>query len=70
MWQQQWTNAGKGAVIKAFFPSVRNRLRQKIPIFPEFATMVREHGKLKSYLHRFGLTDNPMCPCKEEEEET
>jgi hypothetical protein len=26
MWQQQWTNAGKGAVTKAFFPSVRNRL--------------------------------------------
>jgi hypothetical protein len=24
MWQQQWTNMEKGAVIKAFFPSVRN----------------------------------------------
>jgi len=23
-----------------------------------------------SYLHRFGLKDNPMCPCEEEEEET
>jgi len=27
MWQRQWTNRGKGAVPKAFFPSVRNRLR-------------------------------------------
>jgi hypothetical protein len=26
MWQQQWMNAGKGAVTKAFFPSVRNKL--------------------------------------------
>jgi hypothetical protein len=53
---------GKVAVTKAFFSSVRNILRQKIPIFPEFATMVTGHGKLRSYLHRFGITDNPMCP--------
>jgi hypothetical protein len=30
---------------------------------------VTGHGKLRSYLHRFGITDNPMCPCEEEEEE-
>jgi hypothetical protein len=29
MRQQQWTNTGKGAVTKVFFPSVRNRLREK-----------------------------------------
>jgi hypothetical protein len=58
---------GEGAVTKAFFPSVRNRLRQKIPIFPEFTTMLTGHGKLRSYLYRFGLTDNPMCPCEEEQ---
>ena len=68
MRQQQWTNAKKGAVTKASFPSVRNRLRQKIPVFPEFTTMVTGHGKLRSYLHRFRLTDNPICPCKEEED--
>jgi hypothetical protein len=70
MWQQQWTNAGKGAVTKAFFPSLRNRLRQKIPVFPEFATMVTGHGKLRSYLHRLGLTDNLMCPFEEEQQTT
>ena len=32
--------------------------------------MLTGHGKLKSYLHRFGLTDDPMCPCEEEEELT
>ena len=58
---------GEGAVTKAFFPSVRNRLRQKIPIFPEFTTMLTGHGKLRSYLYRFGLTDNPMCPREEEQ---
>ena len=53
---------GKGQRPKIFFPSVRNRLRQKIPIFPEFTTMVIGHGKLKSYLHRFGLTDKSDVP--------
>ena len=67
MWQQQWTDTGKGAVTKAFFPSVRNRLRQKIPVFPEFVTMTTGHGKLRSYLYRFGLIDNLMCLCEEEE---
>jgi len=32
MWEQQWTDTGKGAVTKAFSPSVKNRLLQKIPI--------------------------------------
>jgi hypothetical protein len=29
---------------------------------------VTGHGKLRSYLHRFGITDSPMCPCEEEEQ--
>jgi len=55
-------------ITKAFFPSVRNRLLQKIPIFPELTTILTGHGKISSYLHRFGLIDNPMCTCEEEEQ--
>ena len=62
------THTGKGAVTKAFFPLVRNRLREKIPIFPEFTVLVTGHGKLRSYLHIFGITDNPMCSCEEKEQ--
>ena len=32
--------------------------------------MLTGHGKLRSYLHRFGLTDSPMCPFEEEEQTT
>ena len=32
--------------------------------------MVTGHGKLRSYLHRIGLTDNPKCPCEGKEEQT
>jgi hypothetical protein len=53
VWQKQWNNTDKGAVTKAFFPSVRSRLQTEIPVFPEFTTMVTGHGKTRSYLHRF-----------------
>jgi hypothetical protein len=41
---------------------------KKIPIFPEFTMMVTGHGKLRSYLYRFDIVDNPICPCGEEEQ--
>jgi hypothetical protein len=69
MWQQPWTNTGKGAVSKAFFPSDRNRLRQKIPIFPELVTMITGDGENKVIPSQI-WTNIPMCPCEEEEEQT
>jgi hypothetical protein len=32
--------------------------------------MVTGHGKLRSYLYRFGLKNNPKCPYEEEEQTT
>ena len=59
-----WNVAGHFvAVTKAFFALVRNRLWQKIPMFPEFTTIVTGHGKLRSCLHRFGQSYDTMCPC-------
>ena len=50
------------------FPTVEERLKMKIPITREFTAIVTGHGKTKSYMHRFKLTDNPMCPCSEGEQ--
>jgi len=41
---------------------------QKGPVFPELTTLLTGHGKIGSFLYRIGLTDNPMCPCEEEEQ--
>jgi hypothetical protein len=49
---------------------VRNRLRQDLPVSSEFTTIVTGHGKLRSYFYRFGITDNPTCPCAEAEDQT
>jgi hypothetical protein len=68
----KWQTMGKGrerSRMQTFFsPTVEQRLKIRIPITPEFTAMVSGHGKTKTYLHRFKLTDNPMCPCNEEEQ--
>ena len=64
-WQRQWERTDKEALCRSFFPTVEQRLELKIPITPEFTAIVSGHGKTKSYLHRFKLIDNPMCPCNE-----
>jgi hypothetical protein len=63
-----WESTEKGALCRSFFPTVEYRLKMKIPITPEFTAIVTGHEKTKSYLHRFKLTDNPMCSCNEGEQ--
>ena len=62
-WQRQWESTDKGALCRSFFPTVKQRLKLQIPMTSEFTPIVSGHGKTKSYLHRFKLIDNPMCPC-------
>jgi hypothetical protein len=40
----------------------------KINITPNFTTMVTAHGNIKSYLHKYKISDSPMCPCKNGEQ--
>jgi hypothetical protein len=55
---------------QGLFPLVRDRLQQELPVSPEFTSMVTGHEKLRSYYHRFGITDNPTCLCAEAEDQT
>jgi hypothetical protein len=64
-WQRQWESIEKGAICRSFFPLVEQRLKMKLPITLEFTVNVTGHGKTKSYLHRFKLTDNLTCACNE-----
>jgi hypothetical protein len=67
-WQRQWESTEKGALCRSFFSTVEYRLKMKITITPEFTAIVTGHGKTKSYLHRFQLTETSMCPCNEGEQ--
>jgi len=47
-WQLQWNNTAKGAVCRSFFPNLKQRLKTKIPITPEFTALVTGHGKTRA----------------------
>jgi len=63
-WQSEWDRTTKGAITKSFFPRLSDRLKMKIKVTPNFTTMVTGHGNIKSYLHKYKISDSPMCSCK------
>jgi hypothetical protein len=40
-----------------FFPKIKDRLKVKIALTPNFTAMVMAHGKTRAYLHRFKIID-------------
>ena len=62
-WQKQWDQTTKGLATKEIFPNIKDRLKTKINLTPNFKTMTTAHGKTRSYLHCFGIIQSPECPC-------
>jgi len=62
-WQREWETKNKGGITKEYFPEIRERLHKKINLTQNFTNIVTDHGKMKSYLHRFKIIDTPNCPC-------
>jgi hypothetical protein len=63
-WQSEWDNTNKGAVTKTFFPTIKDILTKRLQLNLNLSTIVTGHGKLRSYLHRFKIIDDPACPCQ------
>ena len=63
-WQIRWNNTSNGLLSKTFFQSIKERLKIKLPLIPDFTAIVIGHGKTKAYLHWFHIIDNPTCTCK------
>lgn len=63
LWQDRWNATDKGALTKSFLPSIKDRLKRKLPIEPTFTAIVSGHGKTNAYLHRFHLKEDPKCTC-------
>jgi hypothetical protein len=54
----------KGTIKKGFFlGNTREAKYENKKNTPIFTTMTTGHGNLKSYLHRFKITESPTCPC-------
>ena len=63
-WQREWVETTKGAITKTFFPKIEDRIKLRLNTTPNFTTIVTGHGNIKSYLYKYKIIDNPMCPCK------
>jgi hypothetical protein len=53
----------KGSTTKEYFPNVEERLKMKINLTQNFTAIVTGYGKIKTYLHRFKIIENPTCTC-------
>ena len=60
----QWKQTTKGSTTKQFFPNIKERLKKRLKLTPNFTATVTAHGKTKAYLHRFKIIDSPKCPCE------
>jgi hypothetical protein len=63
-WQKQWDDSNKGWVTKEYFPEVKERLKKKINLSPNFTAMLTAHGKTKAYLLCFKITVSRMRLCQ------
>jgi len=48
----------------AFFPRIEDRIKLRLNTTPNYTTIVTGHGNIKSYLYKYKIIDNPMCPCR------
>ena len=49
---------------KPFFPKIKDILAERLQMCLNLSTVITGHGKLRAYLHRFKIIDEPMRPCE------
>jgi len=62
-WQNEWNTTTKGATTKSFYPNIEQRMMLKVRPTPNFTTILTGHGNINSYLYKFNIIENPVCPC-------
>lgn len=62
-WQARWTSATKGRWTYTLIPNVEDWYSRKHGNLNYYLTQfLSGHGCFRSYLHRFGHDDSPLCP--------
>lgn len=71
-WQEEYAASPRGKITKLFFPDVRQTFKTITRLGVSYWTSQAwtGHGGLASYLHRFGLRDDPGCACSPDAEQT
>jgi len=60
----------KGQITKQYFPNIVDILKIKLNLTHNFTLMVTRHGKINSFLHRFKMSETPLCPCGNQDQTT
>jgi len=66
----EWDRSTKGQITKQYFPNIADILKIKLNLTHNFTLMVIGHGKINSYLHRFKISETPLCPCGNQDQTT
>jgi len=69
-WQMEWDWSTKGRITKQYFPNIADRLNIKLNLTHNFTLMVTGHGNINSYLHRFKISETPLCRCGTQDQTT
>ena len=48
---------------KSFYPNIEQRMMLKVTTTTNFTTILTGHGNKGSYLQKFNIMENPVCPC-------
>jgi len=48
-WQQHWNATTKRLVTKEYFPNIKERIKMKISLSPNFTAYVTAHGQTKAF---------------------
>lgn len=64
-WEEEYAAAGTGAETKKYFPTISHIRKWRRSGVNGFATtqFLTGHGYFKSYLRRFNITQEDLCPC-------
>jgi len=66
----EWDQSTKGQITKQYFPNIADRLNIKINLTHNFTLVVTGHGKIKSYLRPFKISETPLFPCGNQDQTT
>ncbi|KAL0884054.1 hypothetical protein ABMA27_016080 [Loxostege sticticalis] len=67
-WQEEYVLESQNSQIAKWFATIDEinpikEFRKQVAVSFEMTQILTGHGYHKSYLHRFKITDDPLCPC-------
>lgn len=64
LWSSQWQSSNSGSITRRFFPTVDSAITiRNRPLSSQLTQILTGHCFLNAHMHRFNLTNSPICGC-------